>query len=63
MMPVSHVQSRVRHVTVLVDAGLSPQSESDRMLTAGDLTATGVTVNKHFLKVTYSLFKSEDYPE
>ncbi len=54
MMPVSHVQSCVCHVTVLADAGSLPQSESTRMLTAVDLTANGVTVNKRFLKVTYS---------
>ncbi len=54
MMPVNHVQSRVCHVTVLADAGSLPQSESNRMLTAADLTATGVTVNKNFLNVTYS---------
>ncbi len=29
---------------------------SNRMLTAVDLTATGVIINKHFLKVTYSPF-------
>ncbi len=28
-------------------------------LTAGDLTATGIIVNKHFLKVTYRTFKEE----
>ncbi len=54
MMPVSHVQSRVCHVTVLADAGTSA---TNRMLTAVDLTATGVIVNKHFLNVTYSPFK------
>ncbi len=57
MMPVNHVQSRVCHVTVLADAGSLPRSESNRMLTAVDLTATGVIVNKQYLKVTYSPFK------
>ncbi len=47
MMPVNHVQ----------DAGLLPQSESNSKLTAVDLTATGVTVNKQFLNVTYIPFK------
>ncbi len=56
MMPVNHVQSRVCHVTVLADAGSLPRSESNRMLTALDLTATGVTVNKQCLKVTHSSF-------
>ncbi len=46
MMPVNHVQSCVCHVTVLADAGTST---SNRMLTAVDLTATSVVVNKHFL--------------
>ncbi len=54
MMPVSHVQSGVCDVTVLADAGTSA---SDRILTAVDLMATGVIVNKHFLNVTYSPFK------
>ncbi len=58
MLPVNHVQSRVCHVTALADAGSLPQSESNRMLAAVDLTATGVTVNKQFPKVTYSPFKS-----
>ncbi len=52
MMPVSHVQSRVCHVTVLADAGSLPQRESNRMLTAADLTATGA----QFLNVTESPF-------
>ncbi len=60
MMPITHVQSRVCHVTVLADAGSLPQIESNRMLTAVDLTATGVIVNKQFLKVTYSPFKSSN---
>ncbi len=34
------------------------ESESNRMLTADDLTATGVIVNKQFLKVSYSPFKA-----
>ncbi len=55
MMPVSHVQSRVCHATVLANAGSCPQSAS-RMLTAVDLTATGVIVNKHFLNVTHCPF-------
>ncbi len=54
MMPVNHVQSRVCHVTVLADAGSLIQSESNRMLTAADLMATGVIVNKQFLKVRYA---------
>ncbi len=57
MMPVNHVQSCVCHITVLADAGSLSQSESNKMLTAVDLTDTGVTVNKQFLKVTYSPFK------
>ncbi len=57
MMPVNHIQSCVCHVTVLADAGSLPSSESNRMLTAVDLTATGVIVIKQFLKVTYSPFK------
>ncbi len=61
MMPVNHVQSRVCHVTVLADADSLPQSMSNRMLTAVDLTATGVIVNKHFLNVTYSLFNDRDF--
>ncbi len=52
MMPVNQVQSCVCHVTVLADAGSLPQSESNRMLTAVDLTATRVIVNKQFLNVT-----------
>ncbi len=62
MMPVNHIQSRVCLVTVLADAGsrlLSANtclSASDRMLTAVDLTATGVTANKQFLNVTYRTF-------
>ncbi len=63
MMPVNHVQSCVCHVTVLADAGCSclqsgstSTSRRNRMLTAGDLTATNVIVNKQFLKVTYSPF-------
>ncbi len=43
MMPVNHVQSCVCHVTVLAGAGTGT---SNRMLTAVDLTATGVIVNK-----------------
>ncbi len=54
MMPVNHVQSCVCYVTVLADAGTGV---SNRMLTAVDLKATGVIVNKHFLNVTYSSFK------
>ncbi len=57
MMPVNHIQSRVCHVTVLADAGSLPQSDGNRMVTAVDLTATSVIVNKQFLNVTYSLFK------
>ncbi len=53
MMPVNHVQSRVRHVTVLADAGSLPGSESN-MLTAVDLMATGVIVDEQFLNVTYT---------
>ncbi len=60
MMPVNHVKSRVCYVTA--DAGLCLQSASthasNRMLTAGDLTATGVIVNKHFLNATYRTFNS-----
>ncbi len=56
MMPVYHVQSRVYHITVLTNAGTSA---SNRMLTAGDLTVTGVIVNKHFLNVTYSPLKHD----
>ncbi len=41
----------------MADAGSLPQSESNRMLTAVDLTATGVIVNKQFLNVTHSSFK------
>ncbi len=53
MMPVNHVQSCVsRHC--FGRCWLLPQSESSRMLTAGDLTATGVTVHKQFLNVTHS---------
>ncbi len=48
-------------VTVLADAGLHLWSGSTGAnasnMTAVDLTARGVTVNKHFLKVTYSPFK------
>ncbi len=54
MMPVNHVQSHVCHVTVLAVAGTNV---SNRMLTAVDLTATGVVVNKRFLNVTYTPFK------
>ncbi len=56
IMPVNHVQSLVCVVTVLVDVG---SSTSNRMLTAVDLTATGVTVNKHFVNVAYGPFKIE----
>ncbi len=63
MMPVNHVQSCVCHVIVLADAGClrlwsvsKAVSASNRMLTAVDLTAIGVIVNKQFLKVTYSPF-------
>ncbi len=52
MMPVNHV-----HATVLANVGSLPRSESNRMLTAVDLTATGVIVNKQFLNFTYSPFK------
>ncbi len=55
MMPFNHGQSRVCHVTVLADAGTSA---SNGTLTAVDLTATGIIVNKHFLNVTYSPFSS-----
>ncbi len=58
MMPLNHIQSRVCHVTVLVDAGSCLRSASNRTLTAGDMTATGVIVNRHFLNVTYRTFKS-----
>ncbi len=53
---LSRVQSRVCHVTALADAGSLPRSESNRMLTAVDITTTGAIVNKQFLKVTYSPF-------
>ncbi len=56
MMPVNHVRSRVCHVTVLAGAGSLPRSESNMLLIAADLMATGVIVNKHFLNVTYSPF-------
>ncbi len=59
-MPVNHVQSRAWHVIVLADAGLYLRSVStganNRMLPAGDLTATDVIVNKCFLNVTYRTF-------
>ncbi len=62
MLPANHVQSRVCHIAVLANAGSLPRSESNRMLTAVDLSAIGVIVNKQFLKVTYSPFKySETY--
>ncbi len=48
MMPAKCIQSRVCHVTFMADAGSHLQSESNRMLTAGDLTATGVTVTSNF---------------
>ncbi len=56
-VPVNHVQCRVTSLLLPMLCSL-PQSENNRMLTAVDLTATGVTVNKQFLKVTYSPFKS-----
>ncbi len=56
MVPVNHVQSCACHVIVLADAGSLPQSNSNSMLTAGDLMATGVTVNKQFLNITYRTF-------
>ncbi len=62
MMSVNRVQSRVSHVTVLANAGSRLRSAnkrtsaSNRMLTAVDLTATGVIVNKHFLNVIYRTF-------
>ncbi len=56
MMPAYHVQSRVCHIIVLADADSLPQSTNNRMLTAADLMATGVIVNKQFLKVRYSPF-------
>ncbi len=62
MMPVNHVQSRVCYVTVLVDTCSRERSASacgsNRMLTAVDLTGTGVTVNKYFLNITYRTFKT-----
>ncbi len=57
-MPDNHVQSYVCHVTVLADAGSLSRSVSNRMVTAVDLTATGVIVNKQFLNVTYNHFNS-----
>ncbi len=57
MMLVNHVQSRVCHVTALADAGSHLWSTSNRMLTAVDLTATGVIVYWHFLHITYRTFK------
>ncbi len=53
MMPANHAHSCVCHITVLADAGMRA---SNRMLTAVDLTAAGVIVNKHFLNVTYRTF-------
>ncbi len=53
MMHVNQVQSCVCHATVLADAQdahLRPGSASARV--------TGIINNKHFLKVTYSIFKS-----
>ncbi len=47
MMPVNHAQSHVCHVTCA----------SNRMLTAVDLIATGVIVNKYFLNITYNPLK------
>ncbi len=64
-MPVNRVQSHVCYITVLADAGSCLQSEStgtsasSRMLTAVNLTATGVTVNKHFLMTHKSLHKTQ----
>ncbi len=61
MMPVNHVQSRACHVTVWANVGSCLWSgstgASTSNMTAVDLMATGVTVNKHLLKVTYSPFK------
>ncbi len=60
MMPVKHTRFVFRHITVLADAGSRLWSGSTGMsasnMTAVDLTATCVIVNKHFLKVTYSPF-------
>ncbi len=50
MMPVSHVQLRPQSVSTRAGG-------SNRMLAAVDLTATGVIVNKQFLKVTYGTYK------
>ncbi len=62
MMPVNYVPSHVCHVTVLADAGEWIQSASahasNRMLTAADLTDTGVIFDKHFLNFTYRTFKA-----
>ncbi len=60
MMPVDHIQSRACHVNVgsrLRSASIHA-SASNRMLTAGDLMATGVIVNKFFLNVTYRTFNA-----
>ncbi len=61
-MPVTYVQSSVRHITVLANAGsyLPSASTSNRMLAAVDLTATDVIVNKHFLNFTYRTFNWEN---
>ncbi len=58
MMLVNHVQSRVCHVTVLADADSLPWSAGNRILATVDLMATGVIVNKQFLKITWSPFKA-----
>ncbi len=60
MMPVSHVQSDLCVTSLfwpmLARAYGVGACASNRMLTAVDLTATGVIVNKHFLNVTHSPF-------
>ncbi len=67
MMPVSHIQSFVCHITVLADAVSRLWSTSTRVsasngtLTAVDVTATGVIVSKHFLNVTYTTFKENPF--
>ncbi len=58
-MSCQHDACQVSCVSVLADAGSCLRSASTHAsnMTAVDLTATGVIVNKHFLNVTYRTFK------
>ncbi len=54
MMSVNHIQSSVTSLFWPMLARIyGGASMSNRTLTVVDLTATGVTVNRHFLNDTY----------